>query len=241
MHRSRSAVATVLALLGVFAGCGDGSEEQVSTVTKTTIVESAPSPEQLPPPQKAVEYVRRFYRLIDGYRYGAAWPLLPASVQEEAGGFVEWRRGYRANITTQVATVDLRDAGGNTATVAVELWASDLDACSGRKVRQEFSGIWDFVLVRNGWIPREIAIEPTSGEAPTVRVADCPRFSGGGLGGGGGRPLSQYPPGDPAPDYSYDNDRPYPDVDCSDVAGPIYVGGDDPHGLDADGDGVGCE
>jgi hypothetical protein len=32
-----------------------------------------------------------------------------------------------------------------------------------------------------------------------------------------------------------------PDVDCSDVDGPIQVTGDDPHGLDRDGDGVGCE
>lgn len=35
---------------------------------------------------------------------------------------------------------------------------------------------------------------------------------------------------------------PYPpDVDCADVNGPIYVTGSDPHGLDADGDGVACE
>jgi len=35
---------------------------------------------------------------------------------------------------------------------------------------------------------------------------------------------------------------PYPpDVDCADVAGPVRVTGADPHGLDADGDGSGCE
>lgn len=32
-----------------------------------------------------------------------------------------------------------------------------------------------------------------------------------------------------------------PDVDCSDVNGPITVTGSDPHGLDGNGDGVGCE
>lgn len=36
-----------------------------------------------------------------------------------------------------------------------------------------------------------------------------------------------------------------PDLDCSDVAGlgiplPVTVVGDDPHGLDPDGDGLGC-
>lgn len=35
---------------------------------------------------------------------------------------------------------------------------------------------------------------------------------------------------------------PYPpDLDCSDVNGPITVTGDDPHGLDGDGDGIACE
>ncbi|MGB3761827.1 MAG: thermonuclease family protein, partial [Ornithinimicrobium sp.] len=32
-----------------------------------------------------------------------------------------------------------------------------------------------------------------------------------------------------------------PDVNCADVNGPINVSGTDPHGLDADGDGVACE
>jgi endonuclease YncB( thermonuclease family) len=32
-----------------------------------------------------------------------------------------------------------------------------------------------------------------------------------------------------------------PDLDCADVDGPIYVTGSDPHGLDADNDGVACE
>jgi hypothetical protein len=34
---------------------------------------------------------------------------------------------------------------------------------------------------------------------------------------------------------------PPPDLDCADVNGPIDVSGSDPHGLDADGDGVACE
>lgn len=40
-----------------------------------------------------------------------------------------------------------------------------------------------------------------------------------------------YPPGPP----------PGPDVDCDDLPGPVRVGPDDPHRLDADGDGIGCE
>jgi hypothetical protein len=32
-----------------------------------------------------------------------------------------------------------------------------------------------------------------------------------------------------------------PDVNCDDVSGPVQVTGPDPHGLDGEGDGVGCE
>jgi micrococcal nuclease len=32
-----------------------------------------------------------------------------------------------------------------------------------------------------------------------------------------------------------------PDVDCSDLSGPVWVGSSDPHRLDRDGDGIGCD
>ncbi len=32
-----------------------------------------------------------------------------------------------------------------------------------------------------------------------------------------------------------------PDVDCADVGQAVRVTGSDPHGLDADGDGYGCD
>jgi hypothetical protein len=31
------------------------------------------------------------------------------------------------------------------------------------------------------------------------------------------------------------------DLDCSDFGGPVVVRGNDPHGLDRDNDGIGCE
>ncbi|MFD4376832.1 thermonuclease family protein [Streptomyces sp. NPDC058486] len=34
---------------------------------------------------------------------------------------------------------------------------------------------------------------------------------------------------------------PGPDVDCSDLSGPVWVGSSDPHRLDRDGDGIGCD
>ena len=41
---------------------------------------------------------------------------------------------------------------------------------------------------------------------------------------------------DPYPGYDDTADQ-----DCSDVDGPVYVGDNDPDGLDRDGDGWGCE
>jgi micrococcal nuclease len=72
--------------------------------------------------------------------------------------------------------------------------------------------------------------------------------------GGVDRPLTQPAP-EPAPksgprggqggncDPGYDPCvPPYPpDLDCADVDGPIRITGDDPHGFDADGDGIGCD
>jgi hypothetical protein len=44
------------------------------------------------------------------------------------------------------------------------------------------------------------------------------------------------------PNYSGRCVPPYPpDVDCADVGGSVQVVGSDPHGLDADRDGFGCE
>lgn len=55
---------------------------------------------------------------------------------------------------------------------------------------------------------------------------------GGGSGGASGGCEAGYDPC--VPTYP-------PDVDCPEVGGPVTVTGSDPHGLDADGDGSGCE
>ncbi|WP_226962376.1 MULTISPECIES: thermonuclease family protein [unclassified Streptomyces] len=55
------------------------------------------------------------------------------------------------------------------------------------------------------------------------------------------------PPDPPAPRAPSRPDLPdgppagAPDVDCADLPGPVWVGEDDPHRLDRDGDGIGCE
>jgi micrococcal nuclease len=78
-------------------------------------------------------------------------------------------------------------------------------------------GIWN----RCGGVDKPLT-RPEPAPAPKTR-------SGGGQGG-------NCDPGyDPCvPPYP-------PDLDCADVDGPVRIKGDDPHGFDADGDGIGCD
>ena len=77
--------------------------------------------------------------------------------------------------------------------------------------------------------PRYIAADRASRNlgCPNPAPAPAPRgFVGGGSCAAGYEPcIPSYPP----------------DIDCADVDGPVHVTGSDPHGLDAEGDGVGCE
>jgi hypothetical protein len=67
-----------------------------------------------------------------------------------------------------------------------------------------------------------------------VRRAKVVRKAGDGDGGTGAT-------GSCAPGYSPCVPPPPPDLDCADLDGPIRVTGSDPHNLDGDGDGWGCE
>jgi len=55
------------------------------------------------------------------------------------------------------------------------------------------------------------------------------------------KPAGPRPGGACAPGYRPCVPPSPPDVDCSDVDGPVYVTGTDPHELDSDGDGIACE
>jgi endonuclease YncB( thermonuclease family) len=74
--------------------------------------------------------------------------------------------------------------------------------------------------------PREALYHRTDDTVPDVKCAPASPVPLAGGGCGGYSPcIPSYPP----------------DLDCADVDGPIIVSGSDPHGLDADHDGVACE
>lgn len=70
-----------------------------------------------------------------------------------------------------------------------------------------------------------------------------PSDAGAAAGGGGSGGAAGGTSADAGCESGYDPCVPTypPDLDCPDVGGPVTVTGSDPHGLDADGDGSGCE
>lgn len=79
--------------------------------------------------------------------------------------------------------------------------------------------------------PHKAPSAPETTPEPETTEPDSGGNGSGGGGGAGGCADGYDPCIPPLP----------PDVNCDDVDGPITVTGSDPHGLDADGDGVACE
>jgi hypothetical protein len=239
--RSTSGLAVVTVALAL-GGCG--SDDETATTATTTVTAQATGPTGATGSASAstaagtsrsdaVAVVERYYRLIEQEQYAEAWLLVPAVVRAESGGFQNWRAGYAANVRSDPTNLRVASFSGDSATLSLDLDSTDIDACTGERVGQTFSGSWTLEVVDGSWKPESISMEKISGGTPTLTSSDC----GGSAGGGGGpAPTSNCDPG-----YSGCVPPYPPDVDCAQVGGPVTVTGLDPHGLDADNDGVGCE
>lgn len=80
-----------------------------------------------------------------------------------------------------------------------------------------------------GWHPKERQYIEADAAVGPIGCPDAPAL---------GLPPSAPIPGNPG---LPDGPGPGPDVDCRDLAGPVWVGDQDWHWLDGDGDGIGCE
>jgi hypothetical protein len=243
---------SLLVGLALLVGCG-GSDDETRTSADPTgatgpgkQVESDPKPPE-PRPADAIATVERFYRLLDSSSFSAAWPLLPESVQVEAGGYAEWRQGYAATVSSTPSNLRVESGGGPTAIVGLDLSAIDLDACTGSQVKQEFSGTWTLRYSGGEWAAQDIDIEKVSGGTPALTATECapepapePESTSA--------PAIEPPASDACtPGYSPCL-PPASDYDCEGGSGDgpeytalVQVSGSDPYGLDADGDGSGCE
>lgn len=103
-------------------------------------------------------------------------------------------------------------------------------------------------LVRSGHA-EAVLYPPNDKHWATISGAeDTARQTGAGLwsacaGAEPARPDTAEPPPETAarPDLPDGPPAGVPDVDCSDLSGPVWVGPEDPHRLDRDGDGIGCD
>jgi micrococcal nuclease len=190
--------------------------------------------------RSAVRFMRRYYSLVSRERFAAAWGLLGRRARRQIGSFRLWRVGQRRSLGVSVLAARARLSRGR-AVVSVRLLARDRDACSGRVVRQRFSGSWTLAPRRDSWVGVRARISKTGGGRVRLSKSEC-------------RPEPLPPP--PPPVRPRNNCqgyspclRPGPDVDCAGgsgdgpryVNGPVSVRGKDPYGLDSDGDGVACE
>jgi hypothetical protein len=244
MRWARIALAFSFVFGGVaLAACGEGGEQTTTVTVQAEESEesaSAPTPDPNPTPAEAEAYVEEFYDLINAYRYRAAWPLLPESVQDNAGSFAAWKAGYAANFASRSTDVHPFGASKNSVGVALSLIARDIDACTGATVKQVFTGAWRFARSGEAWAPQSIVMDKVEGGTPTIHAADCPAETPAvdpPVDAGNG------PPPTTSPDPGYDPPQQFSggDLDCDDVGDNIAVGPSDPNNFDADGDGIGCE
>ena len=188
----------------------------------------------------AVSFIRRYYRRITNRQFATAWTMLARPLRRKLGPLYRWKAGYRRSRGVSVVSARAR-LSGRRAVVNVRLGSRDVDACSGRVVRQTFRGHWVLAPHDDSWGAMRVRMHKTGGGRVNLSKSACPAP----------------PPPVPAPAPPPTTDcqgyspclPPGPDVDCAGgsgdgpryVDGPVYVNGSDPYGLDSDGDGVGCE
>jgi hypothetical protein len=185
----------------------------------------------------AVAIVRHYYNAVNRGSYDEAWALLSPALQDRLGGSSTWREGYRFTESTEVTDVHRDSATSSAVTVGLGLRATDLDVC-GDKVTQTFAGAWEFARSGGGLQANSFSMDKVSGGTPERDPSAC---------------ASQATPAPPAaacdPNYSGAClDPNSADYDCQggsgdgpDYTGPVTIVGDDPYGLDADGNNLGCE
>jgi endonuclease YncB( thermonuclease family) len=189
----------------------------------------------------AAQFMRDYYRAISRKHFARAWDMLGRPVRRKLGSFAAWKAGYRRSLGVSVTSTNVRLSGPG-AVVALTLRSRDRDACGGRVVAQRFRGRWVLAPRDDSWVAVNVNIHKTGGGRVRLSKADCPP------------PPPPPPPRSGPPSGSCTSGyspciSPGSDVDCAGgsgngpryVDGPVRVTGDDPYGLDSDGDGYGCE
>lgn len=254
--------AVLLSLAMIIGGCVDTESASQSTTSATTVAQPMPAT----PSSQAVEDARRGAALVrldhvvDGdtiaIASGERVRLAQIDTPEKYGH--EECYGRQASVTlarllpvgTRVRLVrdpalDDRDRYGRLVRY-VYVGSSHVNVAM---VRMGAASVWFYEGVEGAY-SRELVRSARSarragrgvwGACPVAKFDPYRGFSSGAVG------ISDAAQGAKDLDRPHQNRRipaapPYPpDVDCSDLSGPVRVTADDPHNLDRDGDGIGCD
>ncbi|MDP2711046.1 MAG: hypothetical protein Q8O56_07485 [Solirubrobacteraceae bacterium] len=211
-------VGGILASLIVLAAIVGDDEAREAAVTTTVTVTTPAQP--LPPPSEPVEPTETLadaQRAVAANEYARALAIAERiDMEDTVRQRIANQLGRRAAAAVKrgdrrSASSLLRQAGDYPGTQATTQARASLRAAQGRASARRAAARAAAERARQA---REAAQEQAETTAP---ASGCdPNYSGC---------VPPYPP----------------DVNCSDVSGPVQVLGSDPHGLDGDGDGIGCE
>jgi hypothetical protein len=240
----RALIAVSLAgCLLVIGGCSEqGSDEQGSSEP----IQSASAPvDPRPPAAQAKDTVRSYYDWVNVGSYRRAFALFSPELQATNGGFAAWRAGYAQTAYTELRSLRTVSTTPAEVVVGIKLNAEAEDVC-GDSVPQAFEGTWTLENVGGAFVGTALNVAQTGGGDLANAPAACAPPPA--------PPQTPPPPGSPTTsscDPSYSGaclDPNSSDYDCEggsgngpDYTGPVQVVGDDHYGLDANGDGLGCE
>lgn len=252
--RSQILALPAAALLALAAGCGAGDPAAAPSATPAVTTSSSPTPTQPAVPGQPAEVVR----VVDGDTVDVVTAagreltvrVLGIDTPEVYGGAECWGPEASAFAGQTLA--------GRTVGLVVDDTQDDVDRY-GRSLRYLVlpdGSNYSVSAAEVGAARSYVYDTPVSEHEAILAAEQRAQQAQAGLWGPPCFGAEQTPEPAPAPEPEPEPEEPAsscapgydpcvapypPDVDCSDVAGPIIVTGSDPHDLDGDGDGRACE
>jgi hypothetical protein len=236
--------AGVVGCLLALGGCGEQGSDQPRP--PEAIQPASDIVEPLPPAAQAKAAVRSYYREVNVGDYQGAWSHFTPDLRTSLGGFQAWQDGYSFTVNTQLASLWVVRSAPAEVVLGIDLVGDAIDACAN-DVSQTFEGTWTLDNIDGTFVGTALDVAQTGGGDIVTDPSACPPPPG--------PPPTVPPPTGPPPasdcDSNYSGaclDPNSSDYDCEggtgngpDYTGPVEVVGDDHYGLDANGDGLGCE
>jgi hypothetical protein len=229
----RSLVLVPLLVIPYLAGCSSTATKTVTQVATET-ASTASTPDE--PAQTPEEFAVAYHDHINDRDFQWAWDHLDPQLQAMFGGHETWLAGYDYTASSKAVNVTTVDSSPSQTVLSFEVRSRDFDACD-RSLDGRFSGTWTVAPDGTDFQVVDANFTRILGEAPITDAAACP----------GAAPVASPPApvvgsqGSCDPNYVPCIPAYPPDLDCYDVGMQVEVVGSDPHFLDADGDGIGCE